>query len=313
VCNATPGLPADEACNTIDDDCDGFVDDNLTRGTTCGVGACAGNTGIETCTSGTWGGNTCDPLAGATPDTTCDGADQDCDGLADDAYIAPPTTCGVGACVGNTGVLSCVSGATVDTCDPLAGATAELCDTLDNDCDGAADDGYDVGAVCTNGVGACERPGNKVCSPDGSTTLCNAIPGTPTDEVCNGLDDNCDTIVDNAPVPTEATHLWVERGVTVTFLEWFPIGDASGYDLVRGLATTLSSTIGNFTAATQACLANNTPGTAFIESQTPAAGESFWYLVRGQNCGGPGSYDETVGGQIGSRDAEINASPNACP
>ena len=54
-----------EVCDNLDNDCDGSTDDNLTRGTTRGVGECSGNTGEETCITGIWGGDTCDPLAGA--------------------------------------------------------------------------------------------------------------------------------------------------------------------------------------------------------------------------------------------------------
>ena len=140
----TPGAPVTETCNNIDDDCDGSVDENLTQQTTCGVGACAGNTGEETCTAGVWGGDTCDPLAGATAET-CDNADNDCDGSIDE-NLTQQTTCGLGACAGNTGVETCTAGVWGgDTCDPLAGATVEVCDQnqngndIDEDCDGVVD------------------------------------------------------------------------------------------------------------------------------------------------------------------------------
>jgi hypothetical protein len=72
-----------EVCNGIDDNCAGGIDDGLSRTTACGVGACVGNTGIETCTAGVWGNDTCDPYAGVTSEV-CDNEDNDCDGSVDE-------------------------------------------------------------------------------------------------------------------------------------------------------------------------------------------------------------------------------------
>ena len=71
-------------------------------------------------------------------DEVCDGLDNDCNGLVDEVP-AVLTTCGVGACLAE-GELVCKDGALLDTC--VAGEpTPEVCDELDNDCDGRVDQG----------------------------------------------------------------------------------------------------------------------------------------------------------------------------
>jgi hypothetical protein len=112
--------------------------------TTCGTGECAGNTGQLECQGGAEI-DTCDPLAGAAADDSlCNGLDDDCDGSVDEDYTVIPTTCGTGECAGNAGQLECQGGTETDTCDPLAGAAAETCDNLDNNCDGAVDEGLTI-------------------------------------------------------------------------------------------------------------------------------------------------------------------------
>ena len=65
----------------------------------------------------------------------------------------------------------------------------EVCDGLDNDCNGAPDDAI---AEITCGVGACAR---KAACVNGIMPACE--PGQPTQEVCDQQDNNCDGVVDN--------------------------------------------------------------------------------------------------------------------
>jgi hypothetical protein len=81
-CTAVAGAPTAETCNNVDDNCNGTVDESLTRSCyggpsgTAGVGAC--RTGTETCSAGSWG--TC---AGEVRPATevCDNVDNDCNGV----------------------------------------------------------------------------------------------------------------------------------------------------------------------------------------------------------------------------------------
>jgi hypothetical protein len=81
--------------------------------------------------------------------------------------------------------------------------------------------------------------------------------------------------------------------------------------VVRGNLLTLNATGGDFAAAVDACLADDTDLTSMEEPDDPQAGEAVFYLVRTAACartwnsGGPA--------QQGDRDPEIAASPAACP
>jgi hypothetical protein len=148
------GVPSEETCNGLDDDCDGAIDEGFGE-TTCGVGAC--EVVVSSCVE-------CVP--GAPGAETCNAVDDDCDGVVDEGF--GPATCGVGAC--EVTVETCVDGIQA-TCVPGA-PSAEVCTSaVDEDCDGQADcDDSDCASdaacdcVCRSGS-RCLAEGAVICFP----------------------------------------------------------------------------------------------------------------------------------------------------
>ncbi len=135
-CQEKSPTSATEICNGLDDNCDGNVNEGIAPvATTCGKGQCAA-TGSITC-QGTALVDSCTPKASSAE--ICDGLDNDCDDVVDNGLPTVETSCGVGACAGNVGIDHCVAGAQLNTCNPLAGASAEVCNGIDDDCNGTID------------------------------------------------------------------------------------------------------------------------------------------------------------------------------
>jgi hypothetical protein len=180
-----PGA-SDNSCDGIDNNCNGQVDEGYTpTQTTCGVGVCA-STGLLACVNGSLQ-DTCTAGNPTGNDDNCNGIDENCSGTADENYVPISTTCGIGAC-GATGKLICSAGTEVNTCTPGSPQT-EVCDGVDNDCDGAIDENL---GTTTCGVGACQRTVDNCIN--GIVQTCT--PGSPSSEVCDGIDNNCNGLVD---------------------------------------------------------------------------------------------------------------------
>ncbi len=213
-----PGAPMAETCNGMDDDCDGNIDNGVGAigcytgpAGTQGVGIC--RQGSQGCPGGMVGACMGEVLPGVE---TCNGADDDCDGMQDEGlssvcYSGPAGTQGIGRC--QAGMRTCSAGM-MTGCMGEVVPGAESCNSADDDCNGVVDDGIApiacyTGPAGTQGVGRC-RGGNRVCSMGSMTSCTGEI--VPSPEICgNGVDENCNGIVDDgcgvcAPGATRACY-----------------------------------------------------------------------------------------------------------
>ena len=170
-----------EACNGLDDDCDGLTDEDFALGAPCerGVGQCA-RLGVNVCEPG-GPAVTCSAVPGAPVAEGCDGLDDDCDGLTDEGCDDD----GDGYCddaMAYVGSAACPLGP--GDCDDGALSVSpvgnESCLTpADDDCDG---DTNDVGAVaCTPFLLDADRDGYGA-----EVALCLCQPVAPWDAIAGG-------------------------------------------------------------------------------------------------------------------------------
>jgi len=186
-----------EVCNGVDDDCNGLTDEGYGLGAPCtaGQGICA-RTGTLVCKPG--GTSGCSASPGPSDAEKCNTLDDDCNGLTDEGFaLGTACTAGLGICA-RTGTTMCKPDGSAG-CSATPGASeTEKCNALDDNCDGTTDEGFDVGQLCTVGLGECVRTGTWTCQP-GGTVACSAAAGAPGREICDDKDNDCDGATDEPP------------------------------------------------------------------------------------------------------------------
>jgi len=344
---------ANEHCDGVDEDCDGSVDDSPVDGTTYYADADTDTYGDPSATKTACSKPTgyvtnkrdCDDTAASVhpaADETCNDVDDDCDGSVDESAVDRTTwyadtdgdTYGTSstktkACDAPTGYVADKTDCDDANASVYPGAE-EVCDDLDNDCDGAVDDSPvdeadwyrdrdgDGWGDSSTSKAACDKPSGYVdASGDCQDRSSSIYPGA--DEVCeDGIDQNCDG--EDAPCGLSGdvdladadARLIGENAYDYAAYSLSDAGDvnADGYDDVV-VGAYGDDTVGTYTGAAYVVLGPVSGDVDLADAEARLHGEAAkdkaGYAVDGGGDVDGDGYDDVLIGAIGEATAGTGA------
>jgi hypothetical protein len=286
VCGFLDNCPSDGGTNLWDrdrdgrgDECDNDDDGDGFSDSVDSCPACASTTDPDG--DGDGFGNSCDncptlsnpPFAGTRrqPDYNMDGEGDRCDADDDgDGINDSSDNCDFAPNAAGPGGF------------PPSQVDSDL-DGVGNACDACTDVDHDL--ACTE----CAPPGVYECAPD----CAPSDPGTRY-----------------APIEVSGLSVSYNHQNQTATLGWGSLASQAGtdvvYDIVRGTLSSLRQDVGFYSAW---CIGKDFVSTSMVDSlPDPVSGDGYWYLVRGYNICGTGSYGPTGS----NRDWQIDYSPTHC-